>query len=293
MISEIKKTTLNGIGFFLAFVVFEILVIFGFISSVATRHPVPAALAVLTFIVLIVFLAGGLFRVQPNQAVALTLFGKYVGSTRTPGLRWTNPFLHPQKISLRVRNFESGVLKINDLHGSPIEIAAVVVWRVVDSAQALFDVDDYQDFVKTQSEAAIRQMASSYPYDSGEADSPDEITLRGHANEISEHLQKELNERLTSAGVDVIETRITHLAYAPEIAGAMLQRQQASAIIAARSRIVEGAVGMVEMALRKLEETGSITLDEERRAAMVSNLMVVLCSDRATQPVVNTGSLYQ
>ena len=293
MISEIRKTTLNGIGFFLAFIVLEMLVVLGFIYAAATRHPVIGALLVLTFVVLIICLAGGLFRVQPNQAVALTLFGKYVGSTRTPGLRWTNPLLHPAKISLRVRNFESGVLKVNDLKGSPVEIAAVVVWQVADSAQALFSVDDYQDFVKTQSEAAIRQMASSYPYDSGENDSPDEITLRGHASEISEHLQKELNERLTHAGVDVVETRITHLAYAPEIAGAMLQRQQASAIIAARRLIVEGAVGMVEMALRKLEETGSITLDEERRAAMVSNLMVVLCSDRATQPVVNTGSLYQ
>ena len=260
--------------------------------AVGARDGLMVALLVPTFVLLIVLLAGGLFRVEPNQAVALTLFGKYVGTARTPGLRWTNPFLHPNKISLRIRNFESGVLKINDLNGSPVEIAAVVVWKVVDSAEALFSVDDYQDFVKTQSEAAIRQMASSYPYDSGETDSPDEITLRGHANEISEHLQKELNDRLTNAGVDVVETRITHLAYAPEIAGAMLQRQQASAIIAARSRIVEGAVGMVEMALKKLEEGSAINLDEERRASMVSNLMVVLCSDRATQPVVNAGSLY-
>jgi SPFH domain / Band 7 family len=292
MIKEFNKVTLNGIWFFLAFFVMEALVIVSFISAMVARHPVYAVLMVVLFVLLIILVAGGLFRVQPNQAVALTLFGKYVGSTRTPGLRWTNPFLHPNKISLRLRNFESGVLKINELNGSPVEIAAVVVWRVVDSAEALFSVDNYQNFVKTQSEAAIRQMASSYPYDSSETESPDEITLRGHANEISEHLQKELNDRLTEAGVDVIETRITHLAYAPEIAGAMLQRQQASAIIAARSRIVEGAVGMVEMALKKLEQGGAINLDEERRASMVSNLMVVLCSDRATQPVVNTGSLY-
>ena len=289
MISEIKKTTLNGIGFFLAFVVFEILVIFGFISSVATRHPVPAVLAVLTFIVLIVFLAGGLFRVQPNQAVALTLFGKYVGSTRTPGLRWTNPFLHPQKISLRVRNFESGVLKINDLHGSPIEIAAVVVWKVFDTAEALFVVDDYEEFVQIQSESALRNLSTTYPYEPHEGEG---MALRSNPVEIAEALRDEIQDRLEQAGVTVIEARISHLAYASEIANAMLRRQQASAVIAARTQIVAGAVSMVEMALEELAKKHIVDLDEERKAAMVSNLLVVLCGEESTKPVVNTGSLY-
>lgn len=231
----------------------------------------------------------GFFMVQPNNGVVLQLFGRYVGTARDAGLRWANPFFSKQAVSLRVRNFESGKLKVNDLEGSPIEIAAVVVWQVHDTAEAVFTVDDYENFVQVQSEAALRQMASSYPYDGHE---DGQVALRSHAAEINQHLKEEIQERLGAAGVTVLEARISHLAYAPEIAQAMLQRQQAAAIIAARSRIVEGAVGMVHMALEQLERGGRIALDEERRAAMVSNLLVVLCSERGTQPVVNTGTLH-
>lgn len=245
-------------------------------------------ISVLSIAVLLISLAG-LYMVEPNQSAVLTLFGRYVGSVMEPGLRWNNPFLSVKKVSMRVRNFESGRLKVNELEGSPIEIGAVIVWKVVDSAEAVFNVDDYESFVHVQSESALRAMATSYPYDSHEED---QISLRSHPIEISEHLKVQLDERLTRAGVDVIEARISHLAYSPEIAQAMLQRQQAGAIIAARTRIVEGAVGMVEMALDQLKEKGVVELDNERRAVMVSNLLVVLCSDRATQPVVNTGSLY-
>ncbi len=235
------------------------------------------------------FACGGLFTVQPNQGRVLQLFGRYVGTERNPGLRITNPFYTRTAVSLRVRNFESSKLKVNDLDGNPIEIAAVVVWQVVDTAQAVFQVDDYADFVEIQSEAAIRSLASSYPYDQHD---DDQIALRSHADKVADHLARELQERLSDAGVQVLEARITHLAYAPEIAHAMLQRQQASAIIAARTKIVEGAVGMVHMALEELDKQGQIELDEERKAAMVSNLLVVLCSDRGTQPVVNTGTLH-
>ncbi|MCD9028159.1 SPFH domain-containing protein [Luteimonas sp. BDR2-5] len=235
------------------------------------------------------FLVTGLYMVEPNQAAVLSLFGKYVGTDKANGLRWNNPFFTKKKVSLRVRNFESGRLKVNELDGSPIEIAAVVVWKVVDSAEAVFNVDDYESFVHIQSEAALRAMATSYPYDQHEEG---DISLRSHPAEISDRLKEHLDERLTAAGVDVLEARISHLAYAPEIAQAMLQRQQANAVIAARTRIVAGAVGMVEMALAELEKNGVVALDEERKATMVSNLLVVLCSDRATQPVVNTGSLY-
>ncbi|HKL51162.1 MAG TPA: SPFH domain-containing protein, partial [Wenzhouxiangellaceae bacterium] len=220
----------------------------------------------------------------------LTLFGKYIGTVRDQGLRFNNPFYTARKVSLRVRNFESGRLKVNELNGSPIEIASVIVWRVVDSAEATFNVDDYESFVQIQSEAALRSMATRYPYDQH---TDDEISLRSHAQEISEHLKEQLDERLTTAGVDVIEARISHLAYASEIAQAMLQRQQAEAVVAARRRIVDGAVGMVQMALHDLKEQGIVDLDEERQAQMVSNLLVVLCSDRATQPVINTGSIHQ
>ena len=231
----------------------------------------------------------GLYTVEPKQSAVLSLFGKYVGTTRTQGLRWNNPFFTKKKISLRVRNFESGRLKVNDNGGSPIEIAAIVGWEVADSAEAVFNVDDYESFVQIQSEAAIRTMASIYPYD---PHNEGEVALRSHPVEVSTRMKEEVQERLTEAGITVIEARISHLAYSPEIAQAMLQRQQAGAIIAARQRIVEGAVGMVEMALDMLKEKGVVELDEERRAAMVSNLLVVLCSDRATQPVVNTGSIY-
>jgi regulator of protease activity HflC (stomatin/prohibitin superfamily) len=232
---------------------------------------------------------GGFYMVEPNQAAVLSLFGKYVGTVKDQGLRWNNPFYAAKKVSLRVRNFESGRLKVNELEGSPIEIAAVIVWQVVDSAEAVYNVDDYESFVHIQSESALRAMATSYPYDQHEND---RISLRSHPAEISQHLKEQLDERLTTAGVDVIEARISHLAYAPEIAQAMLQRQQAGAVIAARTRIVEGAVSMVELALDQLKKRGVVDLDPERRAVMVSNLLVVLCSDRATQPVVNTGTLY-
>lgn len=231
----------------------------------------------------------GLYKVEPNQSAVLSLFGKYVGTVRTPGLRFNNPFYTKKKVSLRVRNFESGKLKVNELDGSPIEIAAIVVWEVNDSAEAVFNVDRYEDFVQIQSEAAIRTMASAYPYDQHE---DGQISLRSHPKEISDRLQHEIQERLAKAGIHVIEARISHLAYSPEIAQAMLQRQQAGAIIAARTKIVEGAVGMVDMALSELKNKDIVDLDPERRATMVSNLLVVLCSDRATQPVVNTGSLY-
>ena len=238
---------------------------------------------------LIVFLFFGLFMVQPNQAAVLQLFGKFVGVERTSGLRWANPFYSKKTVSLRIRNFESSKLKVNDLEGSPIEIAAVVVWQVHDAAEASFNVDNYEDFVHVQSEAALRQMATSYPYDLHE---DHKVALRSHSHEINGHLQREVQERLARAGVTVIEARVTHLAYAAEIAQAMLQRQQASAIIAARTRIVEGAVSMVHMALDQLAARGVIQLDEERKAAMVSNLLVVLCGERGTQPIVNTGTLY-
>ncbi|TXI49159.1 MAG: SPFH domain-containing protein [Lysobacter sp.] len=231
----------------------------------------------------------GLYMVEPNQAAVLNLFGKYVGTVKDGGLRWNSPFYAKKKVSLRVRNFESSKLKVNELDGSPIEIAAVIVWQVVDSAEAVYNVDDYESFVHIQSESAVRTMATSYPYDQHEEG---QLALRSHATEVSKHLMEELQERLADAGVRVLDARISHLAYAPEIAQAMLQRQQANAIIAARTRIVAGAVGMVEMALAELQKNGVVQLDEERKAQMVSNLLVVLCGERATQPIVNTGSLY-
>ena len=236
-----------------------------------------------------VFLLAGLFMVEPNQGRVLTLFGAYRGSERRGGLRWANPFMTKRAISLRVRNFETAHLKVNDADGNPIEIAAVVVWRVIDTFDAVFQVDNYEDFVHVQSESALRNLATQYTYDShGEH----EKSLRGNTVEVADQLRKEIHDRLVQAGVDVLEARITHLAYAPEIAQAMLQRQQATAIIAARQKIVEGAVGMVEMALDRLSANKIVVLDEERKAAMVSNLLVVLCSDRAVTPVVNAGTLY-
>ncbi|WP_241242122.1 SPFH domain-containing protein [Thalassotalea sp. G2M2-11] len=231
----------------------------------------------------------GFFMVNPKEARVLQLFGKYAGTVHLPGLRWANPFYSKSRVSMRVRNFESGKLKVNDNNGNPIEIAAVIVWEVVDSAEAVFNVDDYEDFVSIQSESALRNLATSYAYDHHDND---EISLRSHPNEISKALKSEVQERLAKAGVNVIEARISHLAYAPEIANAMLRRQQAMAIIAARQKVVEGAVGMVEMALTQLSEREIVDLDSERKAAMVSNLLVVLCSDEAAQPVINSGSLY-
>jgi regulator of protease activity HflC (stomatin/prohibitin superfamily) len=221
--------------------------------------------------------------------VVLQLFGHYVGTARVEGLRWTNPFYSKKKVSLRVRNFETQRLKVNDLMGNPIEIGAIVVWQVVDTAEAVFEVDDYQNYVHVQSESALRSLATQYPYDAHEEGV---MSLRANILEIAEHLKTEIQDRLAKAGVKVIEARIGHLAYAAEIAAAMLQRQQASAIIAARQKIVDGAVGMVEMALARLAANNVVRLDEERKAAMVSNLLVVLCSERSTQPIVNTGSIY-
>ena len=251
----------------------------------------PASMvAALLLAVVAAFCLIGLYMVEPNQAAVLSLFGKYVGTVKENGLRWNNPFFAKKKVSQRVRNFESGKLKVNELDGSPIEIAAVIVWQVVDSAEAVYNVDDYESFVHIQSESALRAMATSYPYDQHE---DGQIALRSHPAEISQHLKEQLDERLADAGVAVLNARISHLAYAPEIAQAMLQRQQANAVIAARTRIVAGAVSMVEMALAELQKNGTIQLDEERKAQMVSNLLTVLCSDhRGVQPVVNTGSLY-
>ena len=250
-----------------------------------------SAVAVKIFAIVITVLAAiclaGFYMVAPNEGRVLQLFGQYVGTDRRLGLRWANPFYSKQRVSLRIRNFESGQLKVNDSAANPIEIAAVVVWRVVDTAEAVFEVDDYEDYVAIQSEAAIRNMATSYPYDDHEGES---ITLRGSANEIGDILKAEVQERLGKAGVEVLEARISHLAYAPEIASAMLQRQQASAIVAARSKIVQGAVSMVEAALDQLTQRQIIELDAQSKAAMVSNLLVILCSDRAAQPVVNSGS---
>ncbi|MEY7978882.1 SPFH domain-containing protein [Streptomyces pilosus] len=232
----------------------------------------------------------GLNMVAPGEARVVQLFGRYRGTIRQDGLRWVNPLTTRHKISTRVRNHETAVLKVNDAYGNPIELAAVVVWRVEDTAQATFEVDDYVEFVSTQTEAAVRHIAIEYPYDAHDEDG---LSLRGNAEEITEKLAVELRARVDAAGVQIIESRFTHLAYAPEIASAMLQRQQAGAVVAARQQIVEGAVGMVESALDRIQEQGIVELDPERKAAMVSNLMVVLCGDRSAQPVLNTGTLYQ
>ena len=257
------------------------------IAGAALLSGVTIKILSLVVAILALICLAGFYMVAPNEGRVLQLFGQYVGTDRALGLRWANPFYSKQRVSLRIRNFESGQLKVNDSSGNPIEIAAVVVWRVVDTAEAVFEVDDYEDYVAIQSEAAIRNMATSYPYDDHEGQS---ITLRGSANEIGDILKDEVQERLGKAGVEVLEARISHLAYAPEIASAMLQRQQASAIVAARSKIVEGAVSMVETALGQLTEREIIELDPRSRASMVSNLLVILCSDRAAQPVVSSGS---
>lgn len=256
-------------------------------AAKAQAIPTFLVAAIASIIVLICW--AGFMMVHPNEAKVLQLFGKYVGTTHEPGLRWANPFYAKVSVSTRVRNFESSTLKVNDANGSPIEIAAVVVWKVFDTAEALFEVDDYAGFVQIQSESALRNLGTSYPYEPHDGET---IALRSNQNEIAEALVKEIQDRLTTAGVTVIEARITHLAYAPEIANAMLRRQQASAIIAARKLIVRGAVSMVELALDELQENDIVKLDEERKAAMVSNLLVVLCSDESAQPVLNTGSLY-
>jgi regulator of protease activity HflC (stomatin/prohibitin superfamily) len=245
--------------------------------------------AVIAAPILLLFIACGFYMLQPNQAAAITLFGSYRGTDRTTGLRWVLPWMIRKKVSVRANNFISEKIKVNDLRGNPIEMAAQIVWRVIDTAQALFDVDDYKQFVRVQVEAAIRTIGSRYPYDDFEHL---EVTLRGNHDQVGSELRTELQARLAVAGITVDECGFTHLAYAQEIAGAMLRRQQAQAVVAARKTLVEGAVGMVEMALEMLSEKNVVELDDERRAAMVSNLMVVLCGERDTQPVVNTGTLY-
>ncbi|WP_045767242.1 SPFH domain-containing protein [Xanthomonas albilineans] len=288
---EQPRSSLPGIPM-IAGIVAVFLMSAGTLVATAALRPSAMPLTLLCILPILsigVFLLAGLYTLEPNQAAVLSLFGKYIGTVKDAGLRWNTPFYNKRKISQRARNFESGRLKVNELDGSPIEIGAVIVWQVMDAAEAVYNVDDYERFVHIQSEAALRAMATSYPYDQHE---DGQISLRSHPNEISEQLKRHLDERLTQAGVDVIEARISHLAYAPEIAHAMLQRQQANAVIAARTRIVAGAVGMVEMALAELHKNGVVELDTERKAHMVSNLLTVLCSDRGTQPIVNTGSLY-
>jgi len=286
--NENQAWSLPGIPTLVVLIVGFAIAIAVFISG-ANSHSPNGPLGGMLLFGFIAFLTKGFFQVQPNQGKVMQLFGRYSGTVRDEGLRWTNPFYSKRDVSLRVRNFESSKLKVNDNDGNPIEIAAVVVWQVVDTAEAVFQVDDYENFVQIQSEAALRQMATSYPYDSHDSGAP---SLRSHGKEVNQHLRDEIQERLGKAGVDVVEARISHLAYAQEIAQAMLQRQQAGAIIAARARIVEGAVSMVEMALEQLSSRGVVTLDEERKAAMVSNLLVVLCGERAPQPVVNAGTLH-
>ena len=279
--------SLPGIPMLLFLLAVCVAAVWMFANAVHQQMPVFIVEAILIGTVAL-FCMAGLYTVQPNQAAVISLFGKYVGTVKENGLRWNNPFFSKKKISQRVRNFESSKLKVNELDGSPIEIAAVIVWQVVDASEAVYNVDDYESFVHIQSESALRTMATSYPYDQHE---DGQVALRSHAAEVSQHLKDELGERLADAGVAVIDARITHLAYAQEIAQAMLQRQQANAIIAARTRIVAGAVGMVQMALAELEKNGVVNLDEERKAQMVSNLLVVLCGERGTQPIVNVGSL--
>ena len=289
MIRERANDGIPGLPMLFLLLVVDAGLIWMLITSIEHRSAAQVVLNAL-LIALTTFLFGGLFMVNPNEGKVLQLFGEYKGTAKLQGLRWANPFLTKKKVSLRVRNFESSHLKVNDIDGNPIEIAAVVVWKVVETAEAVFEVDDFEHYVKVQSEAALRNLATSYAYD---AHDDQHVSLRGHTGAVAEHLKREIQERLMKAGVDVMEARISHLAYAPEIAAAMLQRQQAGAIIAARQRIVEGAVGMVEMALDMLSKKSIITLDEDRKAAMVSNLLVVLCGDRNTQPVINTGTIYQ
>lgn len=282
---EKPASTFNGIAMLLALLALVGLLVFAILGARAPAIAVPVGLA-------IAFVAGGFFMLQPNEAGVLTLFGDYSGTERSPGLRWAWPWLIRKKVSVRARNHNVDTLKVNDKRGNPVEIAAVVVWRVEDTAQALFDVDDFENFVRVQSESALRHVATRYNYDEGEEHDAGEITLRAGADTVADALCAELQARVNLAGVKVEEAKLTHLAYAPEIAGAMLRRQQAEAVISARAKIVTGAVSMVEMALKSLSEKNVVELDDERRAAMVSNLMVVLCSERDTQPIVNAGTLY-
>jgi hypothetical protein len=289
MVSEQERHAASGLGMLVILVSLMLMSGYALFEAIRWKSAGVAVTAVLAMVAVTVLLCG-FFVVNPNEGRVLQLFGAYRGTVKEAGLRWANPFLTKKRISQRVRNFESGRLKVNDTDGNPIEIAAVVVWRVVDTAEAVFEVDDYENYVKVQSEAAVRILATRYPYD---AHLEGHLSLRGSTAEVAKDLQQEIQERLAKAGVEAIEARLSHLAYASEIASAMLRRQQAGAIIAARQKIVEGAVGMVEMALDLLGKSNVVNLDEERKAAMVSNLLVVLCADREAQPVVNTGSLYQ
>jgi regulator of protease activity HflC (stomatin/prohibitin superfamily) len=289
MIRERENAALPGLPILIGVVMLIVGSIYGFIQGARSESGPIMIGSVLVFLVAII-VGVGLFVVNPTEGKVLQFFGSYAGTVKRPGLRWANPLYTKKRISQRIRNFESAHLKVNDNEGNPIEIAAVVVWRVVDTAEAVFEVDDYNNYVRVQSEAALRNLATSYTYD---AHDDAQMSLRGHTMAVAEHLKKEIQDRLSRAGVEVMEARISHLAYAPEIAHAMLQRQQAGAIIAARQRIVEGAVGMVEMALDLLSRRGIVALDDERKAAMVSNLLVVLCGDKSTQPIVNAGTIYQ
>jgi regulator of protease activity HflC (stomatin/prohibitin superfamily) len=288
MIEEKRINVASGYLWLVLLFVFQIASIVGLILAATFKLVLFGILSVLFGLIILICWIG-FFMVHPNEAKVMQLFGRYVGTAREPGLRWANPFYAKKPVSVRVRNFESNKIKVNERSGSPIEIASVVVWRVVDTAEAIFEVDDFEEFVNIQTEAALRNMATSFLY---ESEDPEEISLRSHPVKIAESLKVEIQDRLHKAGVEVIEARISHLAYAPEIASAMLRRQQANAIIAARSKIVEGAVGMVEMALNELDQKQVVQLDEERKAQMVSNLLVVLCSEENTQPVLNAGSLY-
>ena len=288
MITEIQRKVPSGYGVIVLLFLAQGATIYAFVQAIMGQRPMPIIGAAVAMVIVAIMWVG-FFMVHPNEAKVLQLFGKYVGTAHEPGLRWANPFYQKTKVSTRVRNFESGQLKVNDSRGSPVEIASVVVWKVIDTAEAIFEVDDYEEFVTIQSEAALRNLTTTYPYEPHE----DEGTaLRSHPVEIASALKKEIQDRLEKAGVEVIEARISHLAYAPEIANAMLRRQQATAIIAARKQIVTGAVSMVEMALEQLQQDQVVDLDDERKAAMVSNLLVVLCGEENAQPVLNTGTLY-
>jgi regulator of protease activity HflC (stomatin/prohibitin superfamily) len=288
MIREKVRKVSSGYLMLVVLSVLQLATGYGIYRAVITES-VPGIIAAVLAAIVVLILWAGLFMIHPNEAKVLQLFGSYVGTAHEPGLKWANPFFQKTAVSTRVRNFESGKLKVNDSNGSPIEIAAVVVWKVVDTAEALFEVDDYEEFVQIQSESALRNLSTTFPYEPHEGES---LALRSDPVEIAHALREEIQDRLETAGVTVIEARISHLAYAPEIANAMLRRQQASAIIAARRQIVSGAVGMVQMALDELRQNQVIDFDEERKAAMVSNLLVVLCGEQDAQPVLNTGSLY-
>lgn len=293
MLKEKVILAWSGIPVLLLALILLVAPIVGVVSAVRGSAPGERPVAVIVLLIVVwvadIIALAGFFTVQPNQGVVLTLFGRYIGTVVAPGLRWANPFFTKKNVSLRVRNFETSKLKVNDQDGNPVEIAAVVVWKVIDTAEAIFHVDAYENYVHVQSEAAVRNLATTYPYDTHEEHV---ISLRGNTAHVAGEMKREIQERLHVAGVEVIEARISHLAYAQEIAAAMLRRQQAGAVIAARQKIVEGAVGMVEMALEMLAHKRVVELDGEQKAAMVSNLLVVLCSETQASPVVNAGTLH-